>query len=228
MKPRNRNHIARLEVELLEGRLVPSQLTVAPSAVGHVIPSDSYINRLPRTGGVAIQVGSILEIGVAPAGSALPRTPFLGITKIVEDGRGDVSVSWDGGPVHQFSGVSTITVVGDAPVNDVFLEATAPLQSPEQIGLKMTGVANAFVALLPSDSAPLTVQATPGVFTLVLSDTPVNEVFFEALEATAPLQWPEQIGLNMTGVINPFVALLPSGSAPLTDQAAPGVFTLVL
>ena len=167
-----RNNFAP-SIERLEDRCL---LSVSPLLT---LPRTSPVNiqvvstlapplTLPRTGGVAIQVGSTLELGVAPAGSALPATPFLGFTKIVEDGLGDVAVSWDGGPVHNFSGITSISFAGDAPVNEVLLISTEPLQSAEQISLHMTGVVNTFVVLVPPGGAPLTAQVNPGVFTLVI------------------------------------------------------------
>jgi hypothetical protein len=97
MEPRRQSNVARLDLEILEGRAVPSLLTINPmspvvtpnSLQPQVLSSDSYLHQLPRTGGAAVQVGSVLEIGVAP-----PLIPGFGFssTLILQDGRGDVAV----------------------------------------------------------------------------------------------------------------------------------------
>jgi hypothetical protein len=128
--------------------------------------TDSYTTYdYPRTGGVAVQVGSLLEVRVAP-----PLIPGFGLstTLIVEDGRGDVAVEWDGLPFHFFSGIQNISLGAIAPGNAALLVSLGPLPSPQQVAVKMTGVFNAFVGLVPPIGGQLNVQANPAVHTLVL------------------------------------------------------------
>lgn len=164
MEPRRQCNVARLDLEILEGRAVPSLLTLSPLP-SQIIGSDSYLHQLPRTGGAAVQVGSLLELGVAP-----PLIPGFGVssTLILQDGRGNVAVEWDGQPFQFFSGIDTITLNADAPGNLAFLVSLGPLSSPQQVGVQMSGILNIFVGLVPPSGSSLQVQATPGVFSLVI------------------------------------------------------------
>lgn len=146
-------------LEALEDRLLLSEL---PFLSGIAFLPPIY---LPRTGGAAVQVGSTLEIGVAS-----PFIPGFGLssTMIVDEGGGNVAAEWNGGPVHVFSGIDTVTLNGVAPGNVALFLSLAPRTSGQQVAVQMTGVLNAFVGLATPLGAPLQVQTNPGVFTLVL------------------------------------------------------------
>jgi hypothetical protein len=58
--------------------------------------------RVARTGGIAVQTGSLLTVTV--------NRPKTNIVQINNEGAGAVQVEWNGGPVHSFSGVETIVV----------------------------------------------------------------------------------------------------------------------
>jgi hypothetical protein len=108
----------RPSLEPLEDRTVPSALT------------DSFFtvpplqNHLPRTGGVAVQTGSVLAISLASQHG-------LNQLQITDDGKGDVQASWDGGPVHSFTGVNTIELFSKGGgIDDVNFNLTGPLTAP--------------------------------------------------------------------------------------------------
>jgi hypothetical protein len=104
----------------------------------------------PRTGGAAIQVGSSLAVRTAPMALEGPLSLF-GSTLIMQDGAGNVAVSWDGQPVHFFSGVNTIDLYASAPINLYALTAQGLLQQAEQINLIFDdGGVGAFFEHLPA------------------------------------------------------------------------------
>jgi hypothetical protein len=169
--PESRNRVIP-RLEPLEDRFLLSDIpfinslprTSGVAMQGGLLSDIPFINSLPRTGGVAMQVGSVLELGVAS-----PLFPGVGVssTLILQDGRGDVAVSWDSQPFHFFSGINNISLLANAPGNIAML-VSLPLTAPQQVAVQMTGVVNAFLGLVPPGGAPLNVQANPGVFTLVL------------------------------------------------------------
>ena len=109
----------RPRLEPLEDRSLPSVLT---DGFFTVRPPAEL--ELPRTGGVAVQTGSVLAISLA----SQPRVNSLQIT---DDGKGDVKASWDGGPVHSFTGVNTIELYSKGGgIDEVNLNLTGPLTAP--------------------------------------------------------------------------------------------------
>ena len=113
--PRRNSFVPRLEA--LEGRVVPSHM-------------------LPRTGGAAFQTGSLLTVD-------LQNKPRHNAVMIVDDGKGDIQVSWDGGPVHSFSGISQL-VVNSKRIDseDVTFELSGPLATPLNVQLNLNGKNN--------------------------------------------------------------------------------------
>jgi hypothetical protein len=55
-----------------------------------------------RTGGTAVQTGSLLTVTV--------NRSKTNVVQITNEGAGNVQVEWNGGPVHSFAGVDTIVV----------------------------------------------------------------------------------------------------------------------
>lgn len=124
---RSRNRVIP-RLELLEDRCLPA----------------------PAMGGVAVQVGSTLDISVGPADVGPVVTAF-GSTMILEDGMGNVAAAWDGMPFQFFRGVNTVNFDAGAPVNLVsFFNLGALQQTAFQLNLNMQGVANAFFEHLPA------------------------------------------------------------------------------
>jgi hypothetical protein len=125
----------RLEVEVLEGRVVPSGLTM--SSIGTL---DSYLHQIPaRTGGAAFQTGSVLTVDLRNK----VGQPGLDTATIVDDGKGDIQVSWDGGPVHSFTGVSQIVFnSATTQTEQVAFQLTGPLTKPLDVQLNLNGKDN--------------------------------------------------------------------------------------
>jgi hypothetical protein len=118
-------------------------------------PLEDRILCLIRQGGEAVQVGSslVLELG---------STPSPAKTLIATDGRGDVALEWDGGPIHYFFGVESILVSGQGSSNQVVFDSLRPLHEPAQLDLFFSGLNNILAEHVPG-STPLTVNATPPV-----------------------------------------------------------------
>jgi len=113
------------EVKLLENRVLLSQSQ-------HVdFPDGSSFNfflfqNLPRTGGVSMQSGSVLGIGVGQ-----PKTNSAQVT---DDGVGDDTVEWNGRPTQSFTGIkSTVIQIERAKTNTVTFHLVAPRTSPDAV-----------------------------------------------------------------------------------------------
>ncbi len=146
-------------LEGLEQRVAPASLADVQAALLFLAQASDF--RLPRTGGAALQVGSVL-------GLALADTPAVASTAIFTDGQGDVAMAWDGGDFHFFTGVSTVNVFSQAPVNVVAVNALAPLQSPLSVNLDFVG--GPFNALFEhaAGGAALNIRANTPLATLSL------------------------------------------------------------
>jgi hypothetical protein len=117
---------------MLEDRLVPSRV-VTP------LENPLEIRAEPRTGGAAFQTGSLLTVDLRNK----VGQPGLDTATIVDDGKGDIQVSWDGGPVHSFTGVSQIVLNTARTVTEqVDFRLTAPLTAPLDVQLNLNGINN--------------------------------------------------------------------------------------
>lgn len=110
---------------------------------------------ISQPGALAVQLGSTLSVLVSNA--------TLTTTVIVEDGQGDMAVSVNSSPFHVFTGINTINVSAQGRNNAVVLWALAPLQTPEQLNLRLIGVTSALLQHLPPGGVPLTVRTNPTV-----------------------------------------------------------------
>jgi hypothetical protein len=96
----------------------------------------------PRTGGAAVQTGSLVTVDLRNK----VGQPGLDTLLIVDDGAGDVQVSWDGGPVHSFAGVNQIVFNSKPTVTEqVTLKLTGPLTVPLDVDLNLSGIDNSVV-----------------------------------------------------------------------------------
>jgi hypothetical protein len=125
----------RLEIEVLEDRVVPSGLTIRP--LGN---PDSYLHHIPpSTGGAAFQTGSLLTVDLRNK----VGQPGLDTATIIDDGKGDIQVSWDGGPVHSFMGISQIVFnSAQTQTEQVAFVLTGPLATPLDVQLNLNGKHN--------------------------------------------------------------------------------------
>jgi hypothetical protein len=125
----------RLEIEILEDRVVPSAL-----AIGSIGNFDSYLHQIPaRTGGAAFQTGSLLTVDLRNK----VGHPGTDTASIIDDGKGDIQVSWDGGPVHSFTGVSQIVFNSAVTQTEqVTFQLSGPLATPLDVQLNVNGKDN--------------------------------------------------------------------------------------
>jgi hypothetical protein len=89
------------ELKPLESRLLlsQSQRVSFPDGTSFVFPN---FNRLPRTGGVSVQTGTVLGIGVGQRSH--------NAAQVTDDGSGDFQAEWNGGPVRSFTSVKSIVI----------------------------------------------------------------------------------------------------------------------
>ena len=131
-------------LEVLEERRLFS-LILFPPGLG----IDGF--RLPRTGGIAVQSGSLLTVvldnKVGQSG--------LDTVKVVDDGNGDIQVNWDGGPIHSFSGVGQI-VIDSMPTQteQVTLQLNGPLTTPLSVKLNLSGINNTVTEEVGDNGTP--------------------------------------------------------------------------
>jgi hypothetical protein len=103
-------------VSTLESRVLLSRQVAFPDGSSQVFPLSS---RLPRTGGVPIQSGTALTIGVGQ--------PKSNAVQLTLDGAGGAQAEWNGGPVHSFTGVQdTLVQIGRARFNQVTFNLNGP------------------------------------------------------------------------------------------------------
>ncbi len=84
--------------------------------------------RLPRTGGVSAQAGSMLAIGVGqPTGNTVQLT---------DDGKGDIQAEWNGGPTDSFTSVATTVIQAErARTNQITINLTHARTSPTAVAV---------------------------------------------------------------------------------------------
>jgi hypothetical protein len=120
----------------LESRLLLSRQVLFPDGSQVLFP---LINKLPRTGGVAIQSGTALTIGVGQ-----PTT-----NKAVVQGVGgaNTSAEWNGRAAHSFTGVdAALLQIGGARRDQVTFQLTNLRTGP-------TAIATGLLAATPAVSA---------------------------------------------------------------------------
>jgi hypothetical protein len=83
---------------------------------------------LPREGGVFVQIGSTLHIGV---GQTTTNT-----VQVTDDDAGNVQAQWNGGPNHVLTGVTTTSILAErAPHDQITFNLTAPRTSPAAVAV---------------------------------------------------------------------------------------------
>jgi hypothetical protein len=87
----------------------------------------------PQSGGVAVQTGTVLSITVV-------RKPPISMVRVSDDGAGEVTAEWDGGPAHSFSGVQTIDIDVEGPRrDDVSYTLTGALTGSRDVEVNLHG-----------------------------------------------------------------------------------------
>jgi hypothetical protein len=87
------------EVKPLESRLLLSRQVSFPDGTFFSVPT---LPRLPRTGGVSEQSGTVLGIGVGQ--------PTANNVQVTDDGQGIIEAHWNGGPVHSLTGIQATVI----------------------------------------------------------------------------------------------------------------------
>jgi len=103
-------------VNPLESRVLLSEVLSFADGSRFAFP---FFARLPRTGGIALQGGTALTVGVGQ-----PTTNNFHATL---DGEGDATVEWNGRPAHSFTGVdATLVQTGRARSDRLTFHLTNP------------------------------------------------------------------------------------------------------
>jgi len=112
-------------VNPLESRLLLSSRQVSfPDGSSFVFP---LLARLPRTGGVPIQSGTALTIGVGQ--------PRRNTVRVALDDAGGAQANWNAGPTHSFTAVhETLVQIAGARFNQVTFNLLAPRTSGTALG----------------------------------------------------------------------------------------------
>ncbi len=102
-KPSNQNlAVSRKfipELKPLESRLLLSQEVSFPDGTSFIFPTFLH---LPRTGGVSVQMGTVLGIGVGERKN--------NAVQVTDLGNGDFQAEWNRGPVRSFTVVKSIVI----------------------------------------------------------------------------------------------------------------------
>ena len=128
------------EVKPLESRLLLSRQVSFPDGTSFIFPT---FLRLPRTGGVSEQSGTVLGIGVGQ--------PTTNTVQVTDDGQGGIQAEWNGGPVHSFTGIrSSVIQTERSRSNQITFNLTSPRTGPTAVAV---GLHVPTDAVLPSEGA---------------------------------------------------------------------------
>jgi len=130
------------DVKPLESRLLLSHTVSFPDGTSLVSP---IFLRLPRTGGIFVQTGTVLGIGVGQ--------PTTNMVQVTDEGKDDVTVEWNGGRVHSLSGIASIVIQAQRAKND---QITFNLT-----GHRTGGTAIAVGSYVPTDAAAASEEGNP-------------------------------------------------------------------
>jgi hypothetical protein len=133
------------DVRPLESRVLLSEIVRFPDGVSFRFPT---VHNLPRTGGVSVQMGSVVGVGV---GQPTTNTVYAS-----DPGTGNFKVEWNGTPVHSFTGVTTTVILAERAKGD---QITFNL-----IGSATDGAAKAVDSLVSLDAAPASKEGHPPKF----------------------------------------------------------------
>jgi hypothetical protein len=113
------------EVKPLESRLLLSRQVGFPDGTSFSFPT---FPRLPRTGGVSEQSGTVLGIGVGQ--------PTSNTVQVTDEGHGGIQAQWNGGPVHSLTGIqATVIQAQRARSNQITFNLTSPRTSPTAVAV---------------------------------------------------------------------------------------------
>jgi len=112
------------DVNPLESRFLLSGTDPRGGTTG----GDDLPRFLPRTGGVFVQTGSELGIGVGQ--------PTRNTVQVTDDHAGNVQAQWNGGPNHLLTGVTTTFIEAERARHDqITFNLTAPRTGPAAVAV---------------------------------------------------------------------------------------------
>ena len=183
------------DVNRLESRCLLSGRNPRGGTTG----GDDLPRLLPRTGGVFVQTGSELGIGVGQ--------PTTNTVRVTDDHAGNVQAQWNGGPNHLLTGVTTTFIEAERARHDqITFNLTAPRTSPTAVAVGSLGPMGA----VPEswDGHPLTVRRTSGtavqsgsVLTVMVNRPKSNVVqLTNAGGGNVQVEWNGGMSHSFTGV----------------------------
>jgi hypothetical protein len=188
-------------VNPLESRLLLSQQVFFPNGSQVIFP---LFNRLPRTGGTAIQSGTALTVGV---GQPTTNTAvFQGV------GAGSISVEWNGRQPRSFTGVdATLLQIGRARRDQAIFQLTNPKTGGTAIAtglLEATPTASASSLSHPVNALRLrsrtsgTAVQSGSVLTITITAPKINTIEIASLNfgQTVQAEWNGGVVHNFSGV----------------------------
>jgi hypothetical protein len=124
------------EVKPLESRLLLSRQLTFPDGTSFSFPT---FLRLPRTGGVFEQSGTVLDIGVGQ--------PTRNTVQVTDEGQGRIQAEWNGGPVHSLTRVeATVIQTQRARSNQITFKLNGRRTSPTAVAVGLHVPTNAALA----------------------------------------------------------------------------------
>ena len=186
------------EVKPLESRLLLSRQVRFPDGTPFSFPA---FPRLPRTGGVSEQSGTVLGIGVGQ--------PTTNTVQVTDEGQGGIQAQWNGGPVHSLSGIqATVIQAQRAKSNEITFKLTSSRTGPAAVAVGLhvpTDTARANegghpLAVLGKRTSGIAVQSG-SVLTVTVSKRTTNTVEISNNGGGAvEVEWNGGAGHSFTGV----------------------------
>jgi hypothetical protein len=140
------------DVKALESRLLLSQTVSFPDGSSFVFP---LFRNLPRTGGVFVQRGSVMEIGVGQ--------PTTNTVHVADNGAGNDTDKWNGGPVHSLTSIkSTVIELERATSNQIMIQLTSQRTGPAAVAVGAMASTDRTIATAGENPFDLKTQRTSG------------------------------------------------------------------
>jgi hypothetical protein len=138
-------------VNTLESPVLLSQFQRVSFLDGTSVEFPIFRN-LPRTGGVAVQTGTILGVGVAQ--------PTTNVAHVTDEDPEEFTAEWNGRPSKSFTGVTATIVQAESATNDqITFNLKGPRPSPAAVAVG---------SVVPTDAAPASKQGDPVIVDLTL------------------------------------------------------------
>jgi hypothetical protein len=188
------------EVKPLESRLLLSRTQTVSFPDGATVVFPTF-GRLPRTGGVFAQAGSVLSIGVGQ------RT--ANNVRVTENGSGVVTAEWNRQPTHVLTGVDpTVIQMRSAGMDQVTINLTSLRTAPAGVAAASLVRADGAPARGHADLTATNVRRTSGaavqsgsVLTITVSARTTNSVEISNEGAGAVLvEWNHGVVHSFAGV----------------------------